>query len=386
MGGKIGIAICFTFFGHLKPILRILKELVDRGDTVYCISDAESAPLVESVGAIAIAEFNFDKSDNTMFKDWKIFEFIYRQGNKIINSLDRFIERIQPNYIIYDSLLVFVKILCEKHSVKSVIIHPTSLANEDLEYVPNPEKYLIFKNQNLEEVYNNIISEILFMYSTLRMPNHIKSTHMFKGDLLLVAAATIFEQDQGGKRVLIFPGIEKDALDTSERSCIYISFGTLFAKNQHIINIIIDLCKIFGEEKFIISTGGLDLKIAGELPSNIQVHSFLNQEEVLKIAKIFVTHGGMGSLTEAIMYGVPALIIPSIPEQHYNGLRLIELGGGELILNEDVNLDNMSDRISKMLKCSAYRKRMNEIQKIVAKQKNYSDAAKIIDSLKISTS
>ena len=59
----------------------------------------------------------------------------------------------------------------------------------------------------------------------------------------------------------------------------------------------------------IISVGEkFDCRKLKNIPSNIHIYNFVPQLEVLKIADVFVTHGGMNSVSETLVYGTPMVV------------------------------------------------------------------------------
>lgn len=64
----------------------------------------------------------------------------------------------------------------------------------------------------------------------------------------------------------------------------------------------------------------------GEIPPNIEVHSWVPQLAILKQADAFVTHAGMGGSSEGLYTGVPMIAVPQGAEQFDNADRLVELG------------------------------------------------------------
>lgn len=64
----------------------------------------------------------------------------------------------------------------------------------------------------------------------------------------------------------------------------------------------------------------------GTVPDNFMVYPFVPQLEVLQHANLFITHGGMNSINEAMYYGVPMVVIPLDADQYINANRTVELG------------------------------------------------------------
>lgn len=88
--------------------------------------------------------------------------------------------------------------------------------------------------------------------------------------------------------------------------------------------------KAFGDKNLsvILSTGKIDPKTLGPIPSNIFACSFVPQLDVLQQADLFITHCGMNSVNEAMSFGVPMLALPIINDQIGNANRIVELGIG----------------------------------------------------------
>jgi MGT family glycosyltransferase len=66
----------------------------------------------------------------------------------------------------------------------------------------------------------------------------------------------------------------------------------------------------------------------GAVPGNVDVRPWFPQPAVLRHARAFVSHAGMGSTMEALYYGVPLVCVPQMLEQEVNAARVAELGLG----------------------------------------------------------
>lgn len=65
-----------------------------------------------------------------------------------------------------------------------------------------------------------------------------------------------------------------------------------------------------------------DLEALGTLPANVSVHEWVPQIEVLSRASLFITHGGLSSVREAVFHGVPMLVFPWGVDQPGNAARV----------------------------------------------------------------
>ncbi|WP_226368181.1 macrolide family glycosyltransferase [Pseudonocardia sp. ICBG162] len=72
----------------------------------------------------------------------------------------------------------------------------------------------------------------------------------------------------------------------------------------------------------------IDPAALGPLPRSVVVRPHVPQIALLRRARAFVTHNGMGSTLEALLFGVPQVGVPQMVEQWVNAGRVQELGLG----------------------------------------------------------
>ena len=64
------------------------------------------------------------------------------------------------------------------------------------------------------------------------------------------------------------------------------------------------------------------------VPQNFMPFPMVPQLEVLPLCNVFVTHGGMGSIMESVMCGVPMVVIPAFGDQPANADNVQKLNMG----------------------------------------------------------
>lgn len=79
----------------------------------------------------------------------------------------------------------------------------------------------------------------------------------------------------------------------------------------------------------------------GELPSNVEVHSWVPQRAILEQADAFVTHAGMGGSSEGLLAGVPMIAVPQAVDQFMNADRLVELGVARRLSSDDSTAEEL---------------------------------------------
>jgi UDP:flavonoid glycosyltransferase YjiC (YdhE family) len=60
----------------------------------------------------------------------------------------------------------------------------------------------------------------------------------------------------------------------------------------------------------------------GRLPENVLVVEYAPQLDLLRQARVLICHGGLGTLKEAILCGVPAIVFPQAFDQWGNAARV----------------------------------------------------------------
>ncbi|MEU1527054.1 macrolide family glycosyltransferase [Nocardia rhamnosiphila] len=79
----------------------------------------------------------------------------------------------------------------------------------------------------------------------------------------------------------------------------------------------------------------------GEIPADVEVHSWVPQRAILDRADAFLTHAGMGGCGEGLLAGVPMIAVPQAAEQFLNADRLVELGVARRIDTDEATPESL---------------------------------------------
>ncbi|MYW43857.1 hypothetical protein GT346_11090 [Streptomyces sp. SID161] len=109
---------------------------------------------------------------------------------------------------------------------------------------------------------------------------------------------------------------------------LYVSLGSQFNRRPEFYQSCVEAFR--GSEWHVVMSVGADVAAGGlGVPADgFEVHASVPQLDVLAAASVFVTHGGMGSLMEALSLGVPVVVVPQMAEQRVNAGQVEELGVG----------------------------------------------------------
>jgi len=114
-----------------------------------------------------------------------------------------------------------------------------------------------------------------------------------------------------------------------------------------------------------ICKSGCDLKHESQ-----SVHFFLYQLfpqiAVLKQARSFITHGGMNSVSEAMMCGVPMVVIPFVSDQPVNARQVQKLGLGKVLDYKTIAANTLTDAAFAVMQDRQIRENLRKIQEEIA--------------------
>jgi MGT family glycosyltransferase len=124
------------------------------------------------------------------------------------------------------------------------------------------------------------------------------------------------------------------------RPLLYISMGTIFNDLPHFYRACFEA---FGGAQYrvLMTTGKVDAASLGPAPENFELREFVPQLQVLSQASLFLTHGGMNSVSEALWHEVPLLVFPQHGDQHLVAARVAELGAGLVLRPPDIQPDTL---------------------------------------------
>jgi MGT family glycosyltransferase len=164
----------------------------------------------------------------------------------------------------------------------------------------------------------------------------------------------------------------------ADNPTLYISLGTVFNANPEFFD---DCFDAFADSywQVILSVGtNTDPSALVRIPENFLVRPHVPQLEVLEHTDVFITHGGMNSVMEAIYYGVPVVVVPQQPEQAMTAARVAELGLGVALEPGQITAGALRDAVTTISGDAGYRSRIVHMQQAARDAGGYLRAADVI--------
>ncbi|CAH0547839.1 unnamed protein product [Brassicogethes aeneus] len=157
-------------------------------------------------------------------------------------------------------------------------------------------------------------------------------------------------------------------LEESQNGVIYFSLGTNVKDNVFNSEKKNAILEAFAELPYNVLMKAHWVNI--RIPKNVRMEKWLPQHDILrhKNVKLFITQGGINSLTESLSSGVPVLIIPFFGDQLTNTQKAIKMGYGLKLDKNLITTENVKEKVTTLIKNPKYRERANELGKILLDQ------------------
>lgn len=359
------LMINLPYSGHTNPTLGLAAELVRRGHFVGYINAPSFREKIEATGAIFIPYDNYSNDLTDQQIKTRCFLAAYNTGLRIGEDYD---------LILYELFFYLGKTLAdtlEKPCIRQFSMFAwnehvvnTFIRKSPMWYVLGLKavRKLITRNSShgIKIKFDEMISEINHNIPSLNIVYTSKEFQIFADEF---DERFQFVGPSIGKRIsdIHIPFHEmKDII-------VYVSMGTVLGKNKDIYQTCIRAFQ--GEDVSVIMSLGKYIKqeSLGSIPSNFYVYESVPQLEVLEKSSLFITHGGMNSVNEAIYFGVPMLVAPIGGDQPTIADRVEELGMGLRIKGNKISPDELKLLINTIIKEEKFRQNVMK-QSIYMKQ------------------
>jgi UDP:flavonoid glycosyltransferase YjiC (YdhE family) len=170
-----------------------------------------------------------------------------------------------------------------------------------------------------------------------------------------------------------------------DRHIVYCSLGTQYVRYRQapeIINSIIHAFSALPDYKLVLVTGSLLNRYSWEsLPNNVVMVRTAPQLELLRRSKLFITHGGQGGIKEAVMSGVPMLVIPFDMDQPRNAARVFYHRLGRYCLPSQCTPERIQQLVETMLENDEMRDSLTYMRRIFCDREAQAPSVQFIEQL-----
>lgn len=332
------VFLVFPDYGHIKPTLQAAKELLARGHRVTYVLDEAYADLVAGLGAEMIGY----RSGRRRFADGSFedlgdvgVEFLKRAIADVLPRVRDALDEDRPDALVYDyENFIVARTLAHEWKCGHVQFAPYLASNE--EYSLRAEMFAFnFDNELVKQTVDILMAFLAEQGLGEELVWSIAKEFDDTSNLVFVPRALQPRGESFDDRFdFVGPCVdlsEGRQWDPPEAPAVLISLGTESNDQPDLLKTC--ATAFLGEPWHVVFTlgRGADTEALSGLGPGIEAHEWYPHVSLLPHVKAFVTHGGMSSVTEALYFGVPMVLVPHTVENRINARRLEELGLGVVL-------------------------------------------------------
>ncbi len=153
-------------------------------------------------------------------------------------------------------------------------------------------------------------------------------------------------------------------LDLS-RPVVFAGFGTVVYNLPGAAEFVGDVIAALGDVDctavLAVGSGGDTTRY--RVPDNVRLVDFVDQALMLEGCDLFVTHGGLNSMKEALRLGVPMVAVPVLDDHRHNADRCAAIGVSRTVPLAGASRAAMADAIREVLAEPGYRAAARRLQR-----------------------
>ncbi|MFJ3159866.1 macrolide family glycosyltransferase [Streptomyces kanasensis] len=331
--------------GHVVPTLGLVRELVERGHRVSYAVTAEFASQVRAVGAEPVL-YEVPPQDEAPEDMAQGVTRVLGVNLGALPQLEAAFAEDRPDVVLYDVYAWTGPLLAARWDVPVVQLAPTHIPYDGLvqEFFGLEDISAIPGFPQLAQALASFGVPGGVHALTLAPPRCIA----FFPESFQRRARTV----RAGEAHWVGPLIGDRSFQGSWRApagggtVVYVSLGSQFNRRPDFYRTCVEA--LAGPGRHLVLSVGAEVAAAGlgPLPEGVEVHAHVPQMDVLAAASVFVTHGGMGSVMEALSVGVPMVVVPQMAEQRVNATQVRELGLGVHLPREEATARALREAVT----------------------------------------
>ena len=350
--------INLPYYGHVVPTIGLVQELIKQGCEVTYLLPFDWQEKIAESGA------TFQGYDNHRQLSEQI-KNAYSAAESIIEKFD---------FVIYEQFFFLGKHLAEKYDKPVARIFTASVTNDKLmkEIITAKGPLSVFKYKWIARAFTKDIAKNIPM----KTDNWLDEIISNPPQLNLVYTLREYQPYEAEFPVEQYKFLGPSIYERKEESfdyvkgtkpLVYISLGTIIKGAASFFQNCVEAFR--NEDVDLIISVGQQFKIGKikSIPTNVYVYKSVPQLKVLKMADVFVTHGGMNSVSEALYHGVPMVVIPFVSDQPVNARCVEKLGVGKPLTYSEVDKTSMKESVMSVLSNDEIKTNIEKVQGLIKK-------------------
>ncbi|MEJ3655788.1 nucleotide disphospho-sugar-binding domain-containing protein [Actinomycetes bacterium KLBMP 9759] len=358
--------------GHVNPALGTAAELVRGGHRVTVHLPERFRAAAEGVGAdlSACADPSpppWAATDDPLERFAGVPAVLADAARSVVPDVLEALAADPPDVLAYDQLSVAGRLVADRAPGRVVQLCTTYVAGPAWSPWRTPEFAAVPRLAAAGQAWAAAVAELAERFGTPRLEvadllaGTDRPTVVFVPRVLHPAAATYGERFTFAGPALRPPmpgdAAELAALDLpADGPVVYVSMGTLFGD----VNGLDEVCVA----AFDATPWDVVLALPGATAGRrgaVRIRRSVPQLGVLRRSTIAVTHGGMGSVLEALAADVPLVVVPRVPEQEITANRLVALGAAVRLDPADLSPPRLRDAVDRVAADATIRRAVDRL-------------------------
>jgi MGT family glycosyltransferase len=390
--------------GHVNPTLPVIAELVRRGERITYFSSGPFRARVEKTGAEFRAYGEHELFERNLSRGGMLggMAGLIGTSETILPDLLETVRAANPDYLLLEAHAVWGNLvaqilglpaitLCSMLAINERLITPGQLI-EHL-YGASPQSHALEGLRGFSG-YFEIARRLCRRYGA-KCPGIIN----YLGNRQALNVVFTSRDFQIGGNVFdesfkfVGPSLPAHVephqlpLNLSDgQILIYIALGTMYNDNAGFYE---DCFEAFSDwpARVVLAVGHrLDRSKLPEPPPNFIVRDYVSQLAVLSCASLFITHGGLNSVHEAMHYGVPMIVLPEQADHYAVSNRVKAVGAGMMLNRAEVTPARLASLAKSVLREPGFRRNSAVMGESLRTAGGYKRAADEIFKFKQQTS
>lgn len=351
---------------HVLPSLEVIRELVDRGHRVTYANDPLLADTITGAGAELVPYATVLPTGDGTWPDDPIkgMDIFLDEAINQLPALRAAYDGDRPDLFLYDISGFAARVLSVNWGIPSVQLSPTYVAWAD--YEDTVLKWLRAQ-PGAEEHYAKL--DAWLADNGVTGLDHSTFAGAPERALALIPREMQPFADTVADTVTFVGPCLGDRADQGEwvrpadaDNVLLVSLGSAFTNQPGFYRACLEAFGGLPGWHVVLQIGKhVDPAELGEVPDNVEVHTWVPQLAVLRQADAFVTHAGMGGSSEGLHTGVPMIAVPQAVDQFDNADRLVELGVARRIDTEDASAERLRSALLELTADPEVARRLAEI-------------------------
>lgn len=378
--------------GHVNPSLEVIRELVARGHRVtYAIPPVFADKVAETGAEPKIWNSTLPGPDDDP-SAW---------GSTLLDNVEPFLddaiqalpqlaaayEGDEPDLILHDTASYPARVLAHRWGVPAISLAPHMVAWEGYEEEVAVPMWEEPKKTERGKAYYARFQAWLEENGISLHPDDFASRPA--RSLVLIPKTLQWNADRVDESVYTFVGAcqgDRTAEGDWQRPAgaekvVLVSLGSAFTKQPDFYR---NCLRAFGDLPgwhLVLQIGRhVDPAELGDVPANVEVHSWVPQLAVLKKADLFVTHAGAGGSQEGLATATPMVAVPQAADQFGNADVLQSLGVARHLPTEEATPEALRTAALALVDDPETARRLKDIQAQMAQEGGTPRAADLIEA------